>query len=356
MLGLLIGSCLAFVRLSTDRRLRSTGQVEDALGAPVLSAVPRIRRRLRLGAGAAGAAAAPGSAAADAFRTIRTALYFGNRGQPSKTLVVTSAVKGEGKSTLATNLAVAMAHAGERILLVDADLRRPSLYRAFKVDNRIGLSSVLNDPADLCDAVRATDVARLDLLTSGPIPSNPTELLGGEPFAALLARLSEGYDRVVLDAPPVLGMADALILGARCDATLLVVRLGVSDRSATEAAFAALVNIGVRSIATVVNAVRHRHAYSHYTRRHYFAGRHRLIDAPDAKPRGPVKAPVRVVGDERRRAVNGAANWDDAKRPDAPTTNPPPAAAAPASAVRVEPQRALATSHSRRKDPFNGGI
>lgn len=263
LLGLVLGSSLAFVRASTDRRLRSSEQIEDALGIPVLSAVPRIKRRLRFGPQPTGPVG-PESEAADAYRTIRTAIVFSNRSRRSKTLVVTSAVKGEGKSTLASNLAAAMAHAGERTLVIDADLRRPTQHRAFLVENRVGLSTVLSGQAEPQDAVRNTGAVGLDLLPSGPIPPNPSELLSSRRFAEVLAQLSQSYDRIVLDAPPVLGMADALVLGARSDATLLVVRADVSDRRATEAAYAALVNIGVRSIATVVNAVRRRNSYSRY--------------------------------------------------------------------------------------------
>jgi capsular exopolysaccharide synthesis family protein len=254
------------VRASTDRRVRSGEQIEEALGVPVLSAIPRIKGRRKLAAKVTRAEFAPGGAAGDAYRTIRTAIYFGNRDHPIKTLVVTSAVKGEGKSTVASNLAAAMAHAGERTLLIDADLRRPSLHKAFDVDNRTGLTTILEGESQHEGLIRVTGVERLDLLPSGRIPSNPSELLSGARFAALLLQLSGEYERIVLDAPPVLGMADALVLGARCDATLLVVRADVAERRATEAAFAALVNIGARSIATVLNCVRRGHTYSRYAR------------------------------------------------------------------------------------------
>jgi polysaccharide biosynthesis transport protein len=270
LLGLVLGSSLAFIRASTDWRLRSSADAEDVLGIPVLSAVPRIGRRLSF-ARRLSPAVATGSAAADAFATIRTAICFGGGGRTGRTLLVTSASKGEGKSTLARNIAAAMARGGERTLLVDADLRRPSLHKTFNVDNRTGLSTVLDGDSPQRAIVHPTNIDRLYLLPSGPRPANPSELLSGPRLQRLLASQSKYYDRIVVDAPPVLGMPDALILGLLCDATVLVVRAGVSDRRATEAAAAALLNIGVRSIATVVNAVRGRNGYARYSRRYHGA-------------------------------------------------------------------------------------
>lgn len=269
LLGLIGGSLLAFVRASTDKRLRSSEQVEEVLGIPVLSAVPHIKRRRMLAARKADTGAIGDPEAADAYRTIRAAIHFGTRGHSVKTLVVTSAVQGEGKSTLAANLAISMAQAGEQTLLVDADLRRPTLHRRFNLAAASGVSTVVNGVGDVCDVVCATGIKGLDLLPSGPVPPNPSELLSSGAFEALLASLAGRYDRIVLDAPPVLGMPDALILGARSDKTLLVVRAGISDRRATQAALAALANVGVRSLATVVNGVRGRNGYSQYGRGYY---------------------------------------------------------------------------------------
>ena len=310
LLGLILGSGLAFVSASTDRRVRSGEQIEDALGVPVLSAIPRIRGRRTPAAKITPKEFSPGGIAGDAYRTIRTAIYFGNRDHPIKTLLVTSAVKGEGKSTVASNLAAAMAHAGERTLLIDADLRRPSLHKVFDTDNRKGLSTILGGESQHQGMICVTGVDRLDLLPSGQIPSNPSELLSGARFAALLAQLAGKYDRIVLDAPPVLGMADALVLGARCDATLLVVRADVAERRATEAAFAALVNIGARSIATVLNCVRRGHTYSRYAhtyRRH------------DGGRRAPDEITASATATER---IRGAVRADDGDA----TPTPMPAA------------------------------
>jgi len=265
LLGVVLGSFLAFVLASTDKKLRSSQQVEDVLGVPVLTSVPWVKRRWST----PGGALRPGSEAADAYRVVRAALQFGNRGHAVKTLLVTSAVKGEGKSTLAANLAVAMAQGGERTLLIDADLRRPSLHETFKVENVAGLSTILEGKFYCRDGICRTGIDGLDLLPSGPVPSNPAAMLSSVRFRGLLSQLSKGYDRIVLDAPPVLGMADALVLGALCDTTLLVVRAEVSDRRTTEAALAALVNIGVRSLATVVNGARPGDGYSRYARGYF---------------------------------------------------------------------------------------
>jgi hypothetical protein len=141
-------------------------------------------------------------------------------------------------------------------------------------------------------------VERLHLLPSGPTPPNPSELLNSRRFAAFLDHVSQQYDRVVLDAPPVLGMADALILGARCDSTLLVVRADYSDGRATEAAYQSLLRIGVRSIATVLNGVRRRNSYSRYAQDYYRVGQKWRAESAPPKTAGPAMAPVEVAEGE----------------------------------------------------------
>lgn len=303
LLGLIGGSLLAFVRASTDKRLRSSEQVEAVLGVAVLSAVPRIKGRRTLAAPKA-AGFLRDAEAADAYRTIRAAIHFGSRDNPVKALVVTSAVQGEGKSTLAANLAISMAQAGERTLLVDADMRRPTLHKRFDVAAAAaGISTVLGG-GKVSDSICATGFAGLDLLPAGPVPHNPSELLSSRAFDALLASLATRYDRIVLDAPPVLGMPDALILGARCDKTLLVVRADVSDRRATQAAFTALANIGVRSLATVVNGVRARNGYSRYVRGYYGEEVRPYVRAAEGQPARGVAASVHAAPGQGHQGVS----------------------------------------------------
>src|SRR5262249_30432476 len=151
----------------------------------------------------------PMSDVAEAYRTVRTAVYFGQSSGVAKTLLVTSPSPGDGKTTLASNLAIAMAQAGNRILLLDADFRKPTQHKIFELDKRMGLSSVLAGQAKLADAIQHTSVPGLDVLPCGPIPANPSEILNSQTFADLLEQLTGRYDHVLLDSPPVMPVTDA---------------------------------------------------------------------------------------------------------------------------------------------------
>jgi non-specific protein-tyrosine kinase len=196
----------------------------------------------------------PRSPASEAYRTLRANLSFYSLEHPLQTLVVTSPAAGEGKSTTAANLAVAMAQGGRRVILVDADLRRPSQHELFGLAMTPGLTSlVLGEGVDL--PLQPTAVETLWLLSSGPKPPNPADLLGGEWMGQLIAQLTARADVVLFDAPPVLAAADAAVLGARTDGVLLVIQAGKTRRDHSERARALLENAKVRIVgATLTNA------------------------------------------------------------------------------------------------------
>ena len=167
----------------------------------------------------------------EAYKTLRTNTMFALAGQEGcKILLVTSALQGEGKSISALNLAISFAEAENRVLLIDCDLLRPKLARLLRKSSRVGLSNVLLDPSQLGEVILPGGVDRLDVILSGDIPPNPSELLGSARMESLLAHLRKRYDYVILDTPPVNMVTDAVVLAPKSDGVLFVVRAGQSER------------------------------------------------------------------------------------------------------------------------------
>lgn len=215
----------------------------------------------------------PKSAAAEAYRTIRTALFFGAPKGKAKTILITSPAPGDGKSTLVSNLAIAMAQAGQRTLVVDGDFRRPIQHKIFEIDDEKGLSSALAGRDTLDEALQAGPVKGLDILSCGPEVPNPSELLNSDTFAELLKKVSERYDRVIIDSPPVGPVADSQILAAVCDVVLLVLRAEKSTRRHSQEARDSLQSVGAHILGAVVNDVRRKRGrYGYYSGYGYHSG------------------------------------------------------------------------------------
>jgi non-specific protein-tyrosine kinase len=193
----------------------------------------------------------PRSPASEAYRTLRTNLSFYSLDEPLRTLVVTSPAPDEGKSTTIANLAVTVAQSGRRTVLVDCDLRRPSLHEIFEVPNSTGLTTmVLDENAPI--RLQETSVPNLALLTSGPKPPNPADLLGSQHVERVLETLAGQADMVLIDAPPILGVTDAVVLGARVDGVLLVVNAGKTRRDHAERAKELLEKARVRIVGVAL--------------------------------------------------------------------------------------------------------
>ncbi|HLN60790.1 MAG TPA: CpsD/CapB family tyrosine-protein kinase [Symbiobacteriaceae bacterium] len=214
-----------------------------------------MRARIGIPAPAVVAQREPSSVVAEAFRVLRTNLQFLGLDEPLRSILLTSAAPGEGKSTTAANLGVAFAQAGTRVCLVDADLRRPMLAKLLGLENWAGLTTALIGQAPLEECVKKTPVEGLWLLPSGPVPPNPAELLGSERMAALLERLKAEYDLVLIDSPPVLAVTDAAVLAPRTDGVVLVIRAGRTDRRAVQRARTALETVHARVLGTVLGGV-----------------------------------------------------------------------------------------------------
>jgi succinoglycan biosynthesis transport protein ExoP len=220
VVGILLGVGLALLRQALDTKLRSDQDIRSLTDRPLLGSIAFDQAVSRHPVVVADE---PMSPPAEAIRRLRTNLQFIGAAHESKSVVVTSSVPGEGKSTTAINLAVALADAGSRVVLVDADLRRPSVAKYTGLEGRAGLTTVLIGRADVEDVLQPWREASLDVLPSGQVPPNPSELLGSPAMADLLAKLAASYDIVLLDSPPLLPVTDATILTKMAGGALVVV-------------------------------------------------------------------------------------------------------------------------------------
>ena len=284
MLGVLAGLAGAFLVEWMDDRIIVQRDVEERVGLPFLGVVPTtspdpgesaLKQHLHIHFH-------PNSAAAEHCRAVRTNLLFMSPDKPFRTMLVTSSGPQEGKSTNVINLGIAMAQSGSRVLLVDTDMRRPRLHKAFGLSNDIGVSSLIVGERMPGLAVKSTEVPNLFLLPSGPIPPNPAELLHTEAFKTLLKDLSEQFDRVILDTPPIGAVADALVLSTHVDGVLLVLRAGQTRQERARRAVRALNDVNARIFGAVLNGInphdrRYGEYYAEYKRYGYYA------DASDAK-------------------------------------------------------------------------
>lgn len=210
----------------------------------------------------------PKSAIAEAFRTLRTNISFSSPDGLNRTMLLTSPLPEDGKSTVTVNLGTVIAQAGSRVLLVDCDLRKPVVHKYFGLDNRQGLTNLLVQDIALENVVCATEVEGLYAISSGPIPPNPSELLGSAKMAGLLVRMAEVYDVVLLDTPPVIAVTDAALLAPLVDSVLLVLKSGSSRIDIARAAKEQLEKANAKSIGVVLNQAGERGDgyYSRYYR------------------------------------------------------------------------------------------
>ena len=209
----------------------------------------------------------PKNPAAEAYRVIRTSIQFAQAGKSLKTIALTSCTPNEGKSTTIANLAVVLTQAGKSVLLIDCDMRNPTVHKNFKLSNKVGLSSCISMGTALADAVQETGIENLDALTGGVIPPNPSELLGSERMQHILVRAKEEYDYVLLDTPPVLPVTDALVLGNLVDGVILVLDSGEIKVEMARDVKNQLVNAGANILGVVLNKVRsehHGYGYGYY--------------------------------------------------------------------------------------------
>jgi polysaccharide biosynthesis transport protein len=260
---LLGGVVIAFIIESLDTGLHNIQEIETVMELPSLAIVPRARRNPAEQDAAMSTAqrnitvlTQPKSQFTEAFRSLRTSLLLATAGRPPKFILFTSATPSEGKTTAASNLACILAQGDSRVVLLDADLRRPNVHHRFGLSGKIGLTTVLAGTSTLEEALqRVPEVPNLDLLPSGPVPPFPTEMLSSEGMLALLERLGKIYTYVVIDSPPILSVTDGVVLGRVVDAVVLVIRHGKSSKNVMRRARDLLVRSGAHMAGLVLNAV-----------------------------------------------------------------------------------------------------
>ena len=264
VLGLLLGIGLALLIERLDDAVYSKEDAEAAAGVPVLAMVPLLPGWKPKDGPYLVARKDPRSPVTESYRSLRTALQFAAHDGGFTTILVTSPSSAEGKTSTAANLGVVMAGTNQRTVVVDCDLRRPRLNQFLDVSNATGFTNVLVDDISLAEAVRPVPgIANLFVLTSGSIPPNPTELLGSAKAAKLFTRLRETFDVVVIDSPPLLPVADGLILSKMTDATLLVAASGGTDKGALQRAAELLAQVDARHVGIVLNEVTRRAGYGY---------------------------------------------------------------------------------------------
>jgi capsular exopolysaccharide synthesis family protein len=195
----------------------------------------------------------PKSPISEQYRTIRTNILFSSVDQSLRSILATSTSPGEGKSTTIANLAVVFANQGKKVLLVDADMRKPTMHYTFGLQNTMGLTNVLTKQATIDAAVEQTDIENLSVLSSGPIPPNPAELLGSFSMKEFLANSLEKYDFVLFDTPPVLAVTDAQVLANQCDGTILVVNSGKTELDGVQKSKELLLSAKAKLLGVVLN-------------------------------------------------------------------------------------------------------
>jgi polysaccharide biosynthesis transport protein len=263
VLGFGLGMLGAFGRTLLDRTFRTVQDLEATLQLPVLAVLPRMlkssrslkNRRDKAERAELLVHEKPTSSTAEAARALRTNLMFTAPDKPQRRLLITSGGPLEGKTTVACWIATALAQTGQRVLLVDCDLRRPRVHRVFDRVNDSGVTTLLLDSSDFEKLDLSSTVPNLDVLTSGPPAPNPAELLQSERFAQLLTKLEQRYDRIVIDSPPVAAVTDATILSTLVDSTLLIVRAHATSRELAAQVARVLRDISPNMVGVVFNAI-----------------------------------------------------------------------------------------------------
>jgi polysaccharide biosynthesis transport protein len=284
VVGLMLGGGLAVIKESLDDSIRVKADVERAVpGVPVIGLVPKVsgwkdRKKTILAA-----VDSPSSSAAEAYRSLRTSVQFLGFQEPLRVLQVTSAAAGEGKSTTLANLAVTLAGAGQRVVIIDADLRKPRINEFFGLDRTVGLTSVLLGESDLPSALQPVPaLGRLHVLASGPIPPNPSEMLASPRMAQMLGALAEHADIVLIDCPPLLPVADARVLAQHVNGTLVVVRTEQTKAPQLRRAVELMSQVGAPLLGVVLNGTTDETGYGSYGYNYGYG--YRLGPGPEARP------------------------------------------------------------------------
>jgi len=284
ILGIALGVAFIIAIDTLDTTVRSQSDVSRYTSRPILGTLPSVDSSIiKNVANAEGGAPldklthiAPKSSFAEGIKTLRTNLMFMSPDNPPKFLLVTSPGPSEGKTMMSINMAIAMAQSGLKTIVIDSDMRRPRIHKAFGGRNKKGISSILTGDMPLAEAVLETEVENLEVLTCGPIPPNPSELLHTTRFQRLLDELDERYDRVIFDSPPLGAVSDGLVLSHSVDAVLLILKFGQTRRETLRRAIEQLVTVGAPFMGCVLNDINASvggYGYSYYYYRYNYDDR-----------------------------------------------------------------------------------
>lgn len=275
VMGLIISIGVAFVLEYFDTSIKTIEDVEKSLNIPLLASVPSIRSNGKEDEISSVkhkliTHSAPRSHVSESYRSLRTNLQFSSVDGEVKTLVVTSSAPREGKTLTASNLAIAEAQAGKKTLLLDTDLRRPMIHRLFNKKKEKGISKVLTGEIELDDAIKKTNIENLSVITSGPIPPNPSELLASDRMKSVLEKLKEGYDKIILDSPPLIAVTDPIVIGKEVDGMVFVVRSGKTTREIVEKSRENAEYAKIKLLGCVLNDVDVRNIYGSNSYYYYY--------------------------------------------------------------------------------------
>jgi polysaccharide biosynthesis transport protein len=253
--GLILGLALAFLLEFLDSTIKSQQDIEERLQVPFLGFMPSHQSAVGADERDLFVFRDPKSIAAECVRAIRTNVLFMSPDKPAQKILVTSSGPREGKSSMVINMGVAMAQSGNRVLMIDSDMRRPRLHKAFGVPNDLGVSSLVVGEGKMEEAIKSTEVPGLFILPCGPIPPNPAELLHTRAFGDLLQTLCGKFDRILLDSPPVGAVADAMVLSTQCDGVILVVRSSTMHRDIVTRTVRTLKSVNAPLFGAILNGV-----------------------------------------------------------------------------------------------------
>ncbi len=261
ILGALAGMLLAMIAEMADKSFKTPAEISSLLGVRVIGHTPIFPRSVSARSGKSKldpsliAHHSPKSRSAEAFRAVRTALYFNSRGNRQRVIQMTSPEPRDGKSTMTANLAISIAQSGKKVILIDADFRRPRVHHLFGLTDAVGMTSAINGEVELPEAIQTSEVENLDCLPCGPRPDNPAELLTSSKFDELLAVLRDKYDYVLIDSPPILAVTDPGAIASRVDAVLLTLRISAQVRYTATQSVEILRDLGANLMGVIVNGV-----------------------------------------------------------------------------------------------------